>query len=150
MNQLETYLNNVGKALFFLQAGKKDGSQGPGSFFRKILNFYSPGWDLFEGENYFSATPVNPPPKNPKDILFCGKNVTGLKNLLVKNFAVLGDGASVELEVLDSDLKKSAFFRKEREGVEQKNSFRKIKIERAVLGEKVSLKSSLKHSLMLK
>ncbi len=114
MNQLSSYLKGIGRLLCLLRAEDL--------FLQNILNCFSPGWDLFQGENYFSASEVKRPPEGSKDILFCGAKVKGLDKLLVKNFAVLGDFA-----VLSDSLC----------------------MDRAVLGEKADLSFSLKNQLHL-
>ena len=93
MNQLNTYLRSTKKMLCLLQEIDEK------TFLHKVLNCFSPQWNRFQGENYFSTTKVVKPPESKKDILFCGKGVKGLERLSVKNFAVLGNRASVVSDV---------------------------------------------------
>ncbi len=139
MNQLDTYLKATGEALSLLQREREEKALGHGSFLRKILNFYSPAWNLFEGENYFSATALDTLPEK-KNILFCGAKVKGLEQLLVKNFAVLGDHSSLNSSSfqVESRLKKNSL------------DFQKIIMESSVLGEEMRLKNSLKNTLLFK
>ena len=116
MNQLSAYLKSTEQALSFLQQKKE------GCFLRRILNCFSPQWDFFKGDNYFSATQVKTPPENKKDILFCGGKVQGLDKLSVKNFAVLGNHSSVT----------SCLY-----------------MNRSVLAEGVSLSTNIRNSLVL-
>jgi len=96
MNQLKSYLQNTKKTLYALK-----NNNTKVNFLKKTLDVFSPKWRAFEGENYFSATPIkNPFPiknqlNNKKDFLFCGKEVKGLSNLSIKNFAVIGNKAVI-------------------------------------------------------
>ncbi len=118
MNQEDTYLQATEKALSFL----RDGRNFVPSFLHNALNFCSPDWRVFEGENYFSASPVNNPPESKKNILFCGRFVKNLEKLFVKNFAVVGDHCS-----FDSSLC----------------------MDRSVLGKTLSLNRSLENTFLL-
>ena len=91
MNHLKAYLNSTKKALHVLQ------KKTPASLFlSKILDLYSPAWRCFDEGNCFSATRLESRlTKSKKSILFCGKNVKGLKNLSFKGFAVIGDKACI-------------------------------------------------------
>ncbi len=89
MNQLSTYLQGTKVVLSFLKEHRGNG------FLQNILNLWTPLWRQFEGDNWFSAELVEKPPPHPQDILFCGPKVRGLKNLSVKGFAVLGEGAVI-------------------------------------------------------
>lgn len=117
MNQLSTYLQSTRKMLCFLRDTDKN------TFLHKVLNCFSPQWNLFQGENYFSATKVTKPPESKQDILFCGREVRSLEKLSVKNFAILGDRASLVSDVC---------------------------MEQSVLGADVSLKTNLQNKLILK
>ena len=81
------------------------------SFLQKALGLYTPDWRRYEGDNWFSAELVKNPPPHTEDILFCGRGVRGLSHLLVKGFAVLGEGAVIAQPVLmqRSVLGKSAY-----------------------------------------
>ena len=101
MNQLSTYLQGTEVALKYLREQRQSLSQGVGmGFLQKALGLYTPDWRRYEGDNWFSAELVNPPPPHTEDILFCGRGVRGLSNLLVKGFAVLGEGAVMAKPVL--------------------------------------------------
>ena len=141
MNHLRGYLAGTGTVLKFL-AGRESlvsgasvkgplaGSplvRGPlasrESFIHKILNMSSPGWNRYEGENYFSAVRTPSCRAQQKEgILFCGRGVTGLEKLEVKNFAVLGEESSI---------------------------LERVCMERSVLGQGLSLKQTLKNRLEL-
>ena len=114
MNQLGTYLEGTKLVLNFLQKQRGKG------FLQNILDFYTPHWRRYEGDNYFSAQLV----KNPstEGILFCGPKVRGLNRLSVKGFAVLGEEVFIE---------KTLF------------------IQQSVLGKKVCLNTNLQNSLKL-
>ena len=118
MNQLDTYLEATREALCFLQ-------QREGGFLQKVLNCFSPHWNYFKGENYFSATKVGNPPEGKENIFFCGREVKGLEkcSIKVKGFSVLGDRSSVLSDV---------------------------SMESSVLGAGVSLDRSLRKELVLK
>ena len=115
MNQLDTYLKATKKTLCSLQ--KEEG------FLQKFLNCFSPHWNRFQGENYFSATKIKSLPEGKENILFCGNEVKGLEKLSVKNFTVLGDCSSIVSDIY---------------------------MESSVLGEGVSLSKNLQNELMLK
>lgn len=115
MNQLDTYLQATKKALCFLQ--EQDG------FLQKVLNCFSPRWNFYRGENYFSATEVKNPTMEKANILFCGEGVKGLEKLSVKKFSVLGNRSSVLFDVC---------------------------MESSVLEAGVSLSKNLKNELVLK
>ena len=114
MNGLNSYLKGMKKALQFLREGNP--------FLEDILNIFSPGWDFFQGENYFSATRIKNSGGGKEDLLFCGKGVEGLEKLSYKNFAVLGDFSRIE---------------------------KAFSMEQAVLGEKAFLNRDLKEQLYL-
>ncbi|MYE07390.1 MAG: NDP-sugar synthase [Oligoflexia bacterium] len=128
MNELHSYLDGTKQILKTLQAEKQErqtrGEKGGYAFFiRNILDCFSPGWDFFQAENYFSATKIKKPAVKGEDILFCGSRVKGLEYLSIRDFAVLGD---------DAVLKKEAV------------------ITRSVVGEGgLSVDTSLKNTLLL-
>ena len=122
MNQLSSYLKAVDKALHILSAGQNTKLYQAGRHLKNVLDTFSPGWDFFKGENYFSAAKIKKPPLDKKKFLFCGKKVKGLEYLSLKNFAVLGDYSHLKAPLL---------------------------LERAVLGEKAALKHSIKSALYL-
>ena len=114
MNQLSTYLEGTQQVLSFLQKQRGKG------FLQNVLDFYTPYWRRYEGDNYFSAMLVKTPPT--EGILFCGPKVRGLNRLSVKGFAVLGEKVFIE---------KSLF------------------VQQSVLGRKVCLNTNLQNSLKL-
>ena len=118
MNQEDTYLQATEKVLSVLKDERRTSS-----FLHNILNLCSPDWRAFEGENYFSASPVNNPSENTRDILFCGRSVKNLEKLSVKNFAVIGDYCSFNSSLC---------------------------MDRSVLGEALSLDHSLENTFLLK
>ena len=122
MNELPSYLDGTKQILRTLQKREKQESRGSSFFLRKILDCFSPNWDFFQGENYFSATKVKKLPRKGEGILFCGREVKGLEHLSIQDFAVLGD---------DTTLKKKAF------------------ITRSVIGGGLSVSSHVKNSLLL-
>ena len=90
MNQLPTYLN---ANFLAVQCLLKEPSLS--GFLMTFLDAFSPWWRRFQGENYFSGTSGFFAPENKKDLLFCGKDVKGLNNLKVRDFAVIGNGSKV-------------------------------------------------------
>ena len=127
MNQLSSYLDGVLTAL-----SRLINSGAPDKYLTKILDAFSPGWSEFSGSSYVSA--VDLPLKlkehlsfrdwksKDKNYLFCGPGVKGLKNLSVKNFAVLGAGSFIQKPAL---------------------------IDSSVLAEKVCLHKHLSRQLLL-
>lgn len=151
MNQLDTYLKGTGEMLSLLKRERGEKSGGHGSFLRSVLSFYSPAWNFFEGENYFSATALeNPRAFEKKNILFCGTKVKGLEKLSVKGFSVLGDFSSLHCPSVSfrGEKKTSGFLNPLQ--LSEKKLFQKIIMEKSVLGEGLSLKTHLKNSLVLK
>ena len=129
MNQLSSYLKSTEQALCSLStsSAQNERESVSGCFLKKVLKQYSPDWCRFQGDHYFSATPVKRTPffeesKNKSDILFCGRNVKGLEKLSVQRFAVLGESSSL---------------------------LSPLCMERAVLRESKDLNRSLKNSLLL-
>ena len=146
MNQLSTYLQGTQIALHVLREQRRNPPRGQNppqgqnlpreqnlprgqnppqsgkGFLQKVLDLYTPDWRRYEGDNWFSAEPVENPPPRPEDILFCGKGVRGLPHLSVKSFAVLGEKAVLANPLL---------------------------IEKAVLGKNGHLKTTLQNTLKL-
>ena len=118
MNQVDTYLQATKKALIFL----RDKRNLEPSFLQNVLNFCTPRWCSFMGENYFSASPIKTPPET-KNILFCGQSVKNLERLFVKDFAVVGDRCSFRSSLC---------------------------LDQSVLGKDMSLHRSVKKSFLLK
>ena len=93
MNQLSTYLKAHQEGIKLLLKGGGGGKGQllpPPAFLHRVLNLFSPAWDRYSGINYLSATPLPHPPPSPRDFLFCGPEVRGLRHLRVKGFAVIG------------------------------------------------------------
>ncbi|MDE0119499.1 MAG: NDP-sugar synthase [Bdellovibrionales bacterium] len=124
MNELHSYLEGTKQILRVLQEENQGWQKNKvfSFFIKNILNCFSPGWDFFQGENYFSATKVIKPPVKGEGILFCGSRVKGLEHLSIRDFAVLGD---------DTVFNKGAF------------------ITRSVVGEGLSVNADIKDSLLL-
>ena len=120
MNQLSSYLKGVEKALASLICAHPSSE-----YLKKVLDSFSPDWCRFSGEGYISATELPLVLKkklSKKTYLFCGRQVTGLENFSVKDFAVVGNDTVIEEQVI---------------------------IENSVVAEKVSLKNNLSHQLIL-
>ncbi len=128
MNQLSSYLRGTKTALKMLslllaeEKGATKGFYQAGRYLKNVLDIFSPGWDFFRSENYFSATKLKDPLPDKKSLLFCGKKVKGLKYLSLKDFAVLGDYSELKSPLL---------------------------LEQAVLGQNTVLNQSLKSELYL-
>ena len=98
MNQLSSYLQGVEQALTSLIF-----AHSSGKYLKQVLDSFSPDWCKFSGEGCVSATKLPSILKekiNNKNYLFCGRQVKGLENLSVKNFAVLGDHSIIEKPVV--------------------------------------------------
>ena len=120
MNQLSSYLKGVEQALTSLIY-----AHSSSRYLKQVLNYFSPTWCQFSGENYISATKLPSILKeklNKKNYLFCGQQVQGLENLSINNFAVLGNHCFIE---------------------------KPVTIESSIVVEKMKLKNDLSHQLIL-
>ena len=120
MNQVDTYLKAVKTLLLILEKEKN----GKAEFLKDVLDCFSPGWDRFTGERFFSAMPLPSDLKNKlkHNFLFCGPRGQGLEKLSVEDFAVLGEGTAIT---------------------------QNLKMTGAVAGPKVVLHSDLKNQLVI-